>query len=609
MTTEKNTINGQDYRYVSQIPEFKEGLPYGILSKKATDVGGTFATIKCDSNYLIVVPFTDLIDSIVADTNNPHLVFGVYSGVSYNDFREYIQSHKIHKVATTFDSLPKVISWLDSLGINGFEYKVLVDEYHLLLEDMGFRDKAINNLMLYLGKFRHFTLMSATPINEDFLPSYMMELPYTDIDWGHKDKLFIERKQTNNVPTAICKLIDMFLKKELILNSTVGPKEVEELYIFMNSVKGIKQILDTMKLRQKDVKIVCANSTRNGLTLGSYEVSKITDPNAKINFFTKKGFQGCNLFTNNGLIVVASEGRKANTLVDVETTLYQIVGRLRTNEHFDNIFKKKVWHIFSTGTSCKFENEQDFESYIESLKSDVEVLQSLYSKGSAVDKMFIYKRTDVEDLPCYYDEEEDNYILSELKLKYLYYQRNLSLNVYRNGLTLQAAYKNADIESYKHKYDSVDSSILESITTVGFKQLYTIYSDLMSKESRDLTETAFLLKFRQENPTIVEAYTKLGDKKVNTLHYNEKDIQAALVCNSDSGLQVIFTQFFKQVGNNVFISNEDAKKVLLGIINKYRMVGVKTSTTILEECRWFKVEKAQQPINGKRVNGIKIIKY
>lgn len=43
----KEVISGIGYRYIAEIPKFKNGLPHGILNKKATDVGGTFAALKC----------------------------------------------------------------------------------------------------------------------------------------------------------------------------------------------------------------------------------------------------------------------------------------------------------------------------------------------------------------------------------------------------------------------------------------------------------------------------------------------------------------------------------------------------------------------------------
>ena len=105
----KTTINGNGFRYIAEIPEFKNGLPHGILNKKSTDVGGTFATLKCKSNYIIVCPFIDLVDSIADDKNAPYKVFKIYSGIKESDFIDYINSNSIYKIAVTYDSFPKLI--------------------------------------------------------------------------------------------------------------------------------------------------------------------------------------------------------------------------------------------------------------------------------------------------------------------------------------------------------------------------------------------------------------------------------------------------------------------------------------------------------------------
>jgi len=109
-------IDANGFRYLSQIPEFKVGLPFGILNKVITDVGGTFAALNCDCNYIVVTPTIDLVLSIQADANVKYKVFGVYGKVFYTNFQEYIKTNQIHKIAVTYDSLPKVVKWLDRNG-------------------------------------------------------------------------------------------------------------------------------------------------------------------------------------------------------------------------------------------------------------------------------------------------------------------------------------------------------------------------------------------------------------------------------------------------------------------------------------------------------------
>lgn len=50
-------INGDNARYLGELERFKDGIPFGIVNKTKTDVGG------CSSNYIIVCPFKDLVDS------------------------------------------------------------------------------------------------------------------------------------------------------------------------------------------------------------------------------------------------------------------------------------------------------------------------------------------------------------------------------------------------------------------------------------------------------------------------------------------------------------------------------------------------------------------
>ncbi len=50
---EYKTIIGGDHRYLSELTEFKNGLPDGVINKVKTDVGGTYIAANCDKNYII----------------------------------------------------------------------------------------------------------------------------------------------------------------------------------------------------------------------------------------------------------------------------------------------------------------------------------------------------------------------------------------------------------------------------------------------------------------------------------------------------------------------------------------------------------------------------
>ena len=125
-------IDGGNARYLSELPDFQDGLPHGIVNKTKTDVGGTYVAANCSSNYIIVCPFRDLVDSIAADQNNKYEVFKCYGKTKESEFRKYIKEHQIYKIAVTYDSLGKLLRWLND-ETKG--WKLLIDEYHASAKD------------------------------------------------------------------------------------------------------------------------------------------------------------------------------------------------------------------------------------------------------------------------------------------------------------------------------------------------------------------------------------------------------------------------------------------------------------------------------------------
>ena len=92
-------------------------------------------------------------------------MFKCYGKVTESAFKKYIREHQIYKIAVTYDSLPKLLRWMDGKTQG---WKLLIDEYHLILEDMDFRESAITNMCKTIQTFDHYTFLSATPIDEDY---------------------------------------------------------------------------------------------------------------------------------------------------------------------------------------------------------------------------------------------------------------------------------------------------------------------------------------------------------------------------------------------------------------------------------------------------------
>lgn len=164
----------------------------------------------------------------------------------------------------------------------------------------------------------------------------------------------------------------------------------------MNTVTGIEQILNTLELPRELVKVSCADRKRNKKILKDrYKIEPVTNPNKKLNFFTKKGFQGCNMFTNNGLVIVVSDGNRQTTLVDISTTMEQIAGRLRENEKFHNVFRKYLIHIYSTNDNVP--DDTEFEEIMQQKQKDAEMLMDM-TKNYTDEQMNLFEqRTNLEN--------------------------------------------------------------------------------------------------------------------------------------------------------------------------------------------------------------------
>ena len=573
-------INGDNARYLGELERFKDGIPFGIVNKTKTDVGGTYVAANCSSNYIIVCPFKDLVDSIAADKNNRYEVFKCYGGVREYQFRKYIKNNTIYKIAVTYDSLPKLIGWLS--GTEG--WKVLIDEYHLILEDMDFRYDAINGLMEEIQKFKYYSFLSATPIDLDFEIDFLKQLPHYKVQWNGVTKITPIRYKVTQLTKGLARFIQIFLDEGISLPDINGNvSKVEELYIFINSVTSIKQIADTLKLNPNDVKICCADRIRNNKLLGEYQIESVSSPNKKINFFTKKCFQGCNLFTNNGLIIVASDAYKTQTLVDISTTMEQIAGRIRINDEYQNIFRNVIVHLFSTNKNVM--SDEEFEMLMQDKEKEADKLLSGWSKLDKEERQTYIKRMNLDtELVSIINGKM---VYNNLKKQSFIYKQELR-KIYRDGISIRDSFMQSEKFELTNQNKWKDFNIkLAKAMTVSYEQLLKDYLDSPSES------------YEQEYPEFPLIKRYLKESEMNTLRWNREKMLKAVEDKKqvNKALLAIY-----QPG---FISNQDLKGKLK---DEFGRLGIKLSpkATLIENCTLYNVEKASRKIDGKTVSGYEL---
>lgn len=573
-------INGGNARYLGELERFKDGIPFGIVNKTKTDVGGTYVAANCSSNYIIVCPFKDLVDSIAADKNNKYEVFKCYGGVREYQFRKYIKNNTTYKIAVTYDSLPKLIGWLSSTE----GWKVLVDEYHLILEDMDFRYDAINGLMEEIQKFRHYSFLSATPIDLDFEIDFLKQLPHYKVQWNGVTKITPIRYKVTQLTKGLARFIQIFLDEGISLPDINGNvSKVEELYIFINSVTSIKQIADTLKLNPNDVKICCADRIRNNKLLGEYQIESASSPNKKINFFTKKCFQGCNLFTNNGLIIVASDAYKTQTLVDISTTMEQIAGRIRINDEYQNIFRNVIVHLFSTNKNVM--SDEEFEMVMQDKEKEADKLLSGWSKLDKEERQTYIKRMNLDtELVSIIN---GRMVYNNLKKQSFIYKQALR-KTYKDGISIRDSFMQSEKFELTNQNKWKDFNIkLAKAMTVSYEQLLKDYLDSPSES------------YEQEYPEFPLIKRYLKESEMNTLRWNREKMLKAV--EDKKQVDKVFLAIY-QPG---FISNKDLKSKLK---DEFGRLGIKLSpkATLIENCTLYNVEKASRKIDGKTVSGYEL---
>lgn len=573
-------INGGNARYLGELERFKDGIPFGIVNKTKTDVGGTYVAANCSSNYIIVCPFKDLVDSIAADKNNRYEVFKCYGGIREYQFRKYIKNNTTYKIAVTYDSLPKLIGWLSSTE----GWKVLVDEYHLILEDMDFRYDAINGLMEEIQKFRHYSFLSATPIDLDFEIDFLKQLPHYKVQWNGVTKITPIRYKVTQLTKGLARFIQIFLDEGISLPDINGNvSKVEELYIFINSVTSIKQIADTLKLNPNDVKICCADRIRNNKLLGEYQIESVSSPNKKINFFTKKCFQGCSLFTNNGLIIVASDAYRTQTLVDISTTMEQIAGRIRINDEYQNIFRNVIVHLFSTNKNVI--SDEEFEMVMQDKEKEADKLLSGWSKLDKEERQTYIKRMNLDtELVSIIN---GRMVYNNLKKQSFIYKQALR-KTYKDGISIRDSFMQSEKFELTNQNKWKDFNIkLAKAMTVSYEQLLKDYLDSPSES------------YEQEYPEFPLIKRYLKESEMNTLRWNREKMLKAV--EDKKQVDKVFLAIY-QPG---FISNKDLKSKLK---DEFGRLGIKLSpkATLIENCTLYNVEKASRKIDGKTVSGYEL---
>ena len=589
-------IAPKDALYVS---EFMNSFPNGILNKKECGVGNTHLAITNDEPYIIAVPTIELIQNKMAQHDN---LIGVYGNMNYLDFtNQLVSKSKPTKIMVTYNSLEKVVNWLSVKDTPYTTYKLMIDEYHTMLQDYAWKDEVINQLLETALKFESKCFVSATPINPKYTPKILSDLDQYEIIWQDTTKIKPVRHKTNKPFQAVVNIINKYKSANYELTVSVGNEtyKSKEAYFFVNSVKAIKDIIDNAKLLQKEVKVICADNPRNREILDGFTIDKVLDTNKPFTFITQKSFLGSDFYSDSGISFVVSSVSKTNTLYSISSDVFQIAGRIRTAT---NPFKNYIYHIYNTSMSDI--SREDFDKMV-AQKRDYTLTQiSAYSKLTNHEKEAFKKRMslDIEDDYIYYNESTNELEYNELKELNEDFKFNIVYETYTNGLSIRDAYLKAGYDiTTSQLYTTEAENFIEKATSLNFKSILKEYCSLIDNPTDDksrLRELTTLL------PEIVDIVNDLGTSKVRTANFSLKTINQLRYSNSKEANNAVkekILELFK-VGE-VYISAE-VKKELQNIYDKLKL-NKKAKSTDLKE--YFSINQSTKKVNGKITKTIIIL--
>lgn len=350
----------------------------------------------------------------------------------------------------------------------------------------------------------------------------LQHLPVCEIIWPNLKQVRIRSRQTSDPAQYIVHECQKVLD---------GGGLPHNLHIFVNSVKFISRVIKLAGLLPEQVKIVCSTSGDNGQSnqnkLGqSYPIEQPSDPVKKINFYTSTCFEGCDIYDENGVTFIVSDGGKANTLLDISTLFTQICGRLRNSR-----YKDEIVHVFSTtrysqdisvdefiaATKKTLSEAEDYVADMNSLREATRI--KTLSKIPYINERYVR----IENNKLVVDKNLANIDIVNFKTCHHIYRTyvNMASELQRNGYSITH-------HSFSKVIDKVECNPASKVT---FKELFDEYCRL--KE----TKPAFSFVSHEnlcgliaaKNPLVKQAYDELGAAKVQALKYHVGNIRRELI--------------------------------------------------------------------------------
>lgn len=639
---ERNKITiPKEYTYLSEVKHYMLNgevvnkpleLFKGIFNKVVTGCGGTTLVLKDNIPTVVCCPRKGMLVSkhlqLMEDGNfTSLLVIGndliiddqvVYRKQEKKDILNYIQNYKgVPKILVTYDSLYKVIPLIKDIE----RWHIVVDEFQLCLFDSGMKSE-IEQRMFDLVRNLNTTFLSATPLSEralEFIDEIFKDIPYYECEFEDRiEKIEIQRIECKkNSPIKAMEQImkDWYLKGNYY---TLNGVQSKECVIFLNSVSNIVKIIKEMKLVAEQVNIICSDNEENLKYIranldDSFNIGYVpTDTNNKMfTLCTSTAYCGIDFYSDNAAIFIISDTTKANTTLDIEFELQQIIGRERLEI---NPFRYYPFLLYNTR---KKRSKEFIDNYISDIERRTKITEvELERLNSIKDRDMreyeirkikqLQRATNYEVSYTSYNSESDKFIFNKCyKLNELYKLQQLKLSydgimVYNRinaTNTMQTQKETINIEITKDIIQCIERL---TNTKDSFEQFMKRYCEYRDNNFYDLAIDEILQKY----PQIKDYYELLGSKKIKALSYKESNLKNEIVNNINNGNKDknIIYEISKHL--NTLYSSSEIKNIMQNLYIKYDIRNkdkIKTAKAKDVEIYGYNIIKKNIRVDGKQI--------
>lgn len=629
-------------QYLSDWDRLDDLLPseqHYILNKQLTGCGATEKFIRDEAAVIIAMPRKHLLYNKLSQHLNDNVFLyrfldkkQYFSDKTPSEeqlkefdrlFVDYLQSGG-KKILTTYDSLPKIITILSTLGRNLNNFKVVVDEMQQILGDAPIKANIEHQFYMALKKFKTVIYLSATPFLNEYLDmsEQFNSIPVVKLIWDNAavKKTHIDVKKLNGSITKTCCGIIEKYKSGNAPTIKRGDETIQskEAVFYLNDVGAIIDVIRKAGLSADEVNILCAprreNIRRieklNNATQDKFEIGTIPgrgQSNKTFTFCTSTVYIGSDFYSDNAYTYIFANPNVQSLCLDVSTDLQQILGRQRSEANpFRNM--ADLYYHLKKPLITQEQNEEMIKQKKQETQKQIENYQTAKHPDSMLRTMeaFIEKSSHKDQYCCISEDEHGNKTIVENSLIWIAERRawDIANKVYSGDFSLFEALRlNSDV---KQEIDSDNIQVRKAFELWNkdsqFKRRAMLYCEIMENHPELLDKCQFIPRHFHEY------YKALGREGMEDLQWRADYIKKALAPTPIDEMphDKIAGMLMESLEVGKEYTKEQVKDVMVKI---YSALSIKGKPSATDCSRYITIEEYSRRINKRKVAMIKVVSH